>query len=182
MNTTKDPFGSGETEVSDRPPVSLQGTEPPATEKQVAFIRRLREERGIDVNDPLPGGATKRSASAYIEKLLAMPKQVDRGLRREPPEGIHVIFRGDTPMEIYKVQVAVHGSGRKYAKALNMETGEFEYAGRRPLFSLSKNTLMTLEQAKTFGHLYGMCVRCGATLTDEKSIAMGIGPVCAGKF
>lgn len=32
---------------------------------------------------------------------------------------------------------------------------------------------MTLEQAKQYGHLYGVCVRCSATLTDEESIAAG---------
>jgi hypothetical protein len=47
---------------------------------------------------------------------------------------------------------------------------------------LSDETLMTLEDAKEFGRLYGMCCQCGATLTDEKSIEAGIGPVCAGKF
>jgi hypothetical protein len=41
---------------------------------------------------------------------------------------------------------------------------------------------MSLEEAKAFGRLYGVCVRCGATLTDEQSIEAGIGPVCAGRF
>lgn len=40
---------------------------------------------------------------------------------------------------------------------------------------------MTLEQAKEFGVLYGTCMVCGRTLTDERSIAAGIGPICAGK-
>ncbi len=41
---------------------------------------------------------------------------------------------------------------------------------------------MTLEQAQEFGKLYGVCCRCAADLTDEDSIARGMGPVCAGKM
>lgn len=41
---------------------------------------------------------------------------------------------------------------------------------------------LTLEQAQEFGRLYGVCGICGATLTDETSIAAGIGPVCAGRL
>jgi hypothetical protein len=37
-------------------------------------------------------------------------------------------------------------------------------------------------EAKTLGSLYGFCVRCGATLTDDASIKAGIGPICAKRF
>ena len=40
---------------------------------------------------------------------------------------------------------------------------------------------MTLEEAKEFGKLYGICCRCAAILTDENSIREGIGPICAQK-
>lgn len=87
--------------------------------------------------------------------------------------------------EIYKVQVAVHGSGNEYAKLLVLQgdgdKGKFEYAPGA-IRKLSPQTKMTLEEAKEFGRLYGVCCQCGATLTDENSIAEGIGPVCAGKF
>lgn len=91
---------------------------------------------------------------------------------------------------IYKVQAAVHGSGKTYAKRLvetlvrDPKTGKnkwrFEYA---PGFvmELRPEHRLTIEQAKEFGALYGTCCVCGRTLTDEKSIAAGIGPVCAGK-
>jgi hypothetical protein len=79
----------------------------------------------------------------------------------------------------------VHGSGHLYCKRLVPGDGygskaTFVYApGMMPL--LSAKTKMTLEEAKAFGALYGTCCVCGRTLTDEKSIAAGIGPVCAGK-
>jgi hypothetical protein len=90
--------------------------------------------------------------------------------------------------QVYRVQVAVHGSGKPYAKAL-VETGQFhengkpvfewDYRGRGPLHNLRASDMMTLAEAKEFGALFGVCCVCGALLTDEKSIEAGIGPVCA---
>lgn len=92
---------------------------------------------------------------------------------------------------IYKVQIAVHGSGKPYAKRLvetltidpktNKKKWKFEYA---PGFvnELRPEHALTLEQAQEFGALYGTCCVCGRTLTKEESISAGIGPVCAEKF
>lgn len=80
---------------------------------------------------------------------------------------------------IYKVQLAIHGSGRLYAKRLTADG--FVFAGGA-IRELNSSHRMTLEQAKEYGALYGVCCRCATPLTDEKSIAAGIGPVCAGKF
>jgi hypothetical protein len=83
---------------------------------------------------------------------------------------------------IFKVQRS--GSGRLYAKELMQDEDgnwHFEYApgAVRNLRNIDK---MTMEQAKEFGALYGTCCVCGRTLTNEESIAAGIGPVCAGRF
>lgn len=93
-------------------------------------------------------------------------------------DGMYVL--GET---VYKVQKAVHGSGHLYAKQLVIHEGAnatFEFA-KGMIYKLRAGNKMTLEQAKEFGHLYGVCCKCGATLTDEKSIEAGIGPICAGK-
>lgn len=98
----------------------------------------------------------------------------------------------DAAGTIYKVQKAVHGSGMLYAKRLVVSdlTGDDEGApARRVTFEYEPGAIkrlrpsdrMTLEDAKAFGALYGTCCVCGRTLTDEKSIEAGIGPVCAGK-
>lgn len=91
---------------------------------------------------------------------------------------------GEQIVHIYKVQKAVHGSGHLYAKALVLgrhgEKASFVYAPGA-IKTLTTADKMTLEQAKEFGAIYGVCVRCGATLTDEHSIELGIGPVCAKK-
>lgn len=80
---------------------------------------------------------------------------------------------------VYKVQRAVHGSGRLYAKVLT-ETG-FTYAPGA-VRKLGPEHKMSLEQAREYGRLYGRCVRCHKELTDEDSIEAGIGPVCQNKF
>jgi hypothetical protein len=87
-------------------------------------------------------------------------------------------------MKIYKVQHAVHGSGRQYAKVLvkyDDDSWGFEIA-RGVIFKLRPEHKMSLEDAKKFGALYGTCCVCGRTLTNEESIEAGIGPICASKF
>jgi hypothetical protein len=88
---------------------------------------------------------------------------------------------------VWKVQVAVHGSGNQYAKVLSTESGSFVYTSGaigivRKGVADGSVVPLTLEIAKSLGHLYGRCMVCGRTLTDEGSIAAGIGPICAGKF
>jgi hypothetical protein len=46
----------------------------------------------------------------------------------ESPEGFWSMPNASGTVDIYKVQIAVHGSGHPYAKKLNTETGKFEMA------------------------------------------------------
>ena len=179
------------------------------TEAQVNFINRLQAERRWEDIPALEqqvadarfawrkGQFSKRDASLLIHNLdLAHRREVAPVIEEVSIEGMHRLDG-----QIYKVQVAVHGSGRAYAKVLVTEQvgtcggceqcdGEdrcpafesrFEYAAgvvRR----LSLETRLSLSEAKEFGAVYGVCCVCSRTLTDEGSIAAGIGPVCAGKF
>lgn len=90
---------------------------------------------------------------------------------------------------VYKVIVAVHGSGRKYAKVLS-ESGTWEMAPGA-VAKLRPEHKMTLEQALKVakhvandvnGALYGRCFKCGRVLTNEDSIERFMGPVCAESF
>lgn len=93
---------------------------------------------------------------------------------------------------IYKVQIAHHGSGRLYAKKLEVfENWSLETHGKRKaefviapgmVKQLRPEWKLSLEEAQEFGRLYGFCVKCGAILTNEESIAYGIGPVCRAGF
>jgi Family of unknown function (DUF6011) len=80
----------------------------------------------------------------------------------------------------YKVQTA-RESGKRYAKVLDEQARRFVYTPGA-ITRLSAEDRLTIEEAEAFGKLYGWCCVCGATLTDEKSIARGIGPVCGGRI
>lgn len=86
--------------------------------------------------------------------------------------------------QVIKVQVAVHGSGRLYAKRLQViagQRGEWVYEPGL-VRTLTKADALTAEEAAKMGSVYGVCMVCGAVLTDEESISAGIGPVCSGRL
>lgn len=154
-----------------------------ATPGQVSYLRSLMEERGGELTDEQAADMTKKAASILIETWQKLPKHVQvsatASVKAELEAGIYRV--GD---DWYKVQKAVHGSGRMYAKRLVVHgdgDGEFVYDGGA-IRKITPEHKVSLEEAKKFGQVYGICCNCAATLTDEASIAAGIGPVCAKKF
>lgn len=129
-----------------------------------ADVEAKRKARPVRVPAPRPATAT-----------------VEEGMYRDPATG-----------DIYKVQIAHHGSGKPYAKKLvKLDTvktkgkkeysHDFEYAPGA-INRIQAAWRMTKEEAVEWGQLYGACCRCGTILTDERSIEAGIGPVCSGKI
>lgn len=120
------------------------------------------------------------NASAWIDRMIAKISE----LRQTAPEiedGMYILDEA-----IYKVQHAVHGSGRQYAKRLipplaEGERAEFIYVPGA-VRKLRPEHRMTVEQAKEWGALYGTCVRCGRVLTREDSIERMMGRICAEKI
>jgi hypothetical protein len=162
-----------------------------ATDKQQAFARKLMDRLGWQEEKPL-SAYDKREISVLIDEMLAAPKPViDPREKTRLEDGMYI-----KDGVIYKVQHAIHGSGHQYAKRLRVVTEperddegdivvagtvQFDYAAGA-IAKLTPEMRMTMEQAEAFGALYGTCVRCGRTLTKEKSIARSMGPVCAGKL
>lgn len=153
-----------------------------ATDKQVAFITKLTTEKDWTAAPVAPavqavlGGVpvSRKEASSIIEALLALGYATSKPKAVPVADGFYVLADN-----IYKVQTSPN-SGRSYAKVLNAN-GSFNFVPGG-IAKLAKAEKLTLELAKKYGKLYGMCVICGRTLTDEESIAAGIGPICAGKF
>lgn len=116
------------------------------------------------------GWKAEREAAAPAAAPVAKAAPLEDGMYRD----------GDA---IYKVIHGVNGSGRQYAKQLVVEgdKGRFTYAPGA-IRKLTADQRMDLDEARKYGALYGMCIVCGATLTDEESIARGIGPVCEGRL
>ena len=106
------------------------------------------------------------------------------------------VYRNPQTGDIFKVYRTVHGANQLVAKRLTVleesyfktvrgkrveVKAEFVYTGKAGLRGLTASMKMTLEEGKQYGALYGVCVRCCATLTREESIERAMGPVCAGK-
>lgn len=170
-------------DVIRRQPRNAQADAPKASEKQLGFLRSLMAQKGYTVREDSLAKLGPRDASELIDMLQQRP---DAPKAETAPAKSDELEDGMYRLDgtIYKVQHAVHGSGRQYAKELvggdNSAEWSFEYAAGA-IRKLRPEHRMTLEEAKEFGALYGTCCVCGRTLTRESSIAEGIGPVCSGK-
>lgn len=163
-------------------------TKTEATQAQFGFIKTLLQQRevtpGSIVDERVQharslatqGRLTTAQASGLIEILQAQPRKIEREL----DAGMYRTPSGT----IYKVQRSVYGSGKMCAKELTKnedDSWSFEYRGLATRF-VNSSHLMTLDEAKEWGMLYGYCCICARVLTDEVSQSKGIGPVCEGRM
>lgn len=159
-----------------------------ATDRQVTFLGTLLSERVYPTNTfavvsdaLLSGDLSKADASRAISALMALPKRPRAAAAPRPvvaadlSEGMYRTASGS----VFRVKRS-RESGRLYAKSLNLLTGEFTYAPNM-VYRLTADDRMSLSQAKVLGCEMGICIVCGATLTDPVSVAAGIGPVCGGR-
>lgn len=172
---------------------SVPDKKKPATEKQLNYAHGLLRQReafgvvhDIEMSNSLEAAHEYVSTmdfdqvKGFISTMVDQPKRSEKANALKPLVGEGLYQRDG---QIYKVQVAVHGSGHLYCKRLEDVEGSrrFVYAPGM-LTALRPEDVMTLKEAAEFGKLYGFCVRCGRTLTDEASIEAGIGPICASKM
>lgn len=158
----------------------------PASERQVAFIETLLKDRAVDSGTRFDiearlseGTLDKNLASEFIGLLKGFP-YANKTAKDVLPLGMYRTSDGT----IYRVHES-RTSGRHYAKRM-----EYDLFSDKPQFvyaqgAMAKLTIedrMTIEQAKAWGMETGFCCVCGAFLTDAKSVANGIGPVCAKLF
>lgn len=154
-----------------------------ATEKQTAFIARLLSERaGVPEAEQIAEegrdlwragnltGGRDGTASQIIDRLLRVERPT-----AEPQVGPGIYFRDGL---LVKVQES-RDTGALYTKTWATDGTGWTYTGRKPLYGLTPDHAVTPEQAKRFGDVTGQCVMCGRRLTDERSISVGYGPVCA---
>lgn len=164
------------------------GTMYPATERQIDYLRSLMGKR--EWQDCLPsradieariieGSLDGRTVSRIIDTLKAAPMAATKSV------GTLSVGMYRTPDgTIYRVQES-RESGRLYAKRMEWDMlteskPRFEY-DRGAIYSLTSADRMSVEDARAWGVETGVCCVCGAFLTDAKSVARGIGPVCEGR-
>lgn len=119
--------------------------------------------------EPTPEAHPGQDFRREIASKRAASQSIEDGIYRVGPS----IFKAYTSIQ----------SGRTLCKRLKMDgqggSPQWFYEGMAYRF-VQPQEKMSLEEAKEFGQIYGVCCRCGRTLTDETSIANGIGPICEG--
>lgn len=193
MSVATDPFAEIDAAPAPQIPAPRRTGSPAAIKFAVdLMVNKLGAEQ--DVAQRQAEALAPRQLSELIDRLKPLPN------KPKPPAPGAVIedgmYRNPHTGDIFKVQKAVHGSGNLYAKLLVVDQawerdadgkilveGEahFEYAPGA-IRTLQAEWRMNLEQAKQYGALYGVCVRCGKTLTLEASIERAMGRTCAGKI
>lgn len=143
-----------------------------ASDKQKAFLQSLLDTRQSDITAVDFEVLSSTQASNLIDQLLKQPYKTQPDL---PKVGMYRTADGT----IYRVHKS-RETGNLYAKELDAITGKFSYVAGA-IRKLNSTNRMTLEQAKLWGLETGLCCVCGLFLTDEKSVANGIGPVCEKK-
>lgn len=159
----------------------------PATPKQISYIRALVAERytpaeQVKYLEFLDAGVLQISrASEIIDILKALPKINHTTEAYAPNEDVEVgLYLVDGVA--YKVKRAVYGSGLLYACPWSEELQGFGDKEVGAIRKIRADHRMTAEQAGPYGLAMSACAHCGRDLTDEESIARGLGPICAGKY
>ena len=147
-----------------------------ATINQINFYNTLKNERDLTgITLPHITDATSNADMSNIISLLVQAPKL--GSVPLLPTGFY-LYEGS----VYRVQKSKSSHGH-YAKRLIVADGRGVWSySPGAMKNLHGAERLTVEQAAFMGHHLGVCVVCGATLTDEKSVAAGIGPVCAKKL
>jgi hypothetical protein len=156
------------------------------TDKQIAFINKLLDEKEHDFTDrdDLLNGINRKAASFLIEQLMGKPKKSKQGTPATLEDGIY-----EYENEVYRVYHTVHGANQQVVSLVNThapkeskKTDKFTYLGKAPLAFLRPEHKMPFDAACKIASAYEWCIACGTILHNDKSVELGIGPVCRGKF
>ena len=144
------------------------------------------------LTDPQRAAADKMHAK-HVAKQADKAAEPTSGLDlTDVPAGLYAIPNGDTRLKvairkpgknsrwhgsIFVDDGAAYGSRKNYGR--QMPGKEYEGSIIEQLKAIAADPL---EAMKAYGKLTSTCGACGRKLEDEKSIALGIGPVCLNKF
>ena len=171
-----------------------------ATEKQLAFIASLREQKALTdeqriwLDRAVEAGFDKRRASVIIEKLLALPNAAPAKAEHEEPaadrpeDGFYALRNvpgHKNEISFFRLRTGKHGRWEGF-QFIDMVIGG-EPGRREPVKGVGRIKVYDCiaeqgadEARQLFGQEIGCCGRCGRTLTDDLSRERGIGPDCWG--
>jgi len=163
-----------------------------ATERQISFLDSLITERGLTLDKAVMLTFDTDATETFEIGRRECSQMIDAVKAVRRPERERTVPAAGLEAGMYKIgqdifRVKISGAGRPYANALmteNILNGNyadaavwFEYAPGA-IYRIKPEHRMTVEECAAFGVLYGTCCVCARTLTDPKSVAKGIGPVC----
>jgi len=149
-------------------------------------VRRVTESFDPEPADhePKPAGSILGSMRVSADSARAWQQpsgNYQRDKFEDVPDGYYAVATEAGPLGFYRVSTWKDSGNRKVQVQASDELHPVK--GRAVADSiLAKVREITPPVAgKTYADHLGNCWRCGRTLTDETSRAMGIGPVCASR-
>jgi len=115
--------------------------------------------------------AVERSMWQEAERLTAPANPVVESGMYENDEGIFRVKCSRETGNLYAM---------RFYPTANTKSERFVYE-KGAVHKLRASDRMTVERARELGAEMSICCVCGADLTDAKSVAKGIGPVCEKK-
>lgn len=159
-----------------------------ATPAQVNFINSLRAQRAeFALTSEELATLDKRGASREIDRLKALPvvAQATNAARPGYLDGIPASKYSlieDGVRTFWEVKT---WQGRAYIRLLIGAPGQFtrtKVGFDRAQRVAAEIKLDVLAAAQAFATHYTCCAVCGADLSDETSVALGLGPICRRRF
>lgn len=165
-----------------------QGVIAPASEKQISFANALiqKKEGGyeclLDYLNKRKVNAIEQLDRADVSAIIAELKlQVDKQAQVTITE-VGAYLLGETIYSIregnHSKRLQVWGYNEGFEKYLRVDSR----TEKDVLSQLQPENRLTLEQAIKYSAHTGICVHCGRTLTLLKSVAGGMGAICAKKY
>lgn len=171
------------------------------TEKQLSFLLKLRDQKGLqDRFSPEQAALLSvESASKWIDKALTLPDVVGtppnpnaiadpmlnplRPHEDDVPAGRYAIEE-DGVLKFFRVDRPTEGRWAGWV-FLKIQASDELYRVKDPArceFIFKAIAHDPRAASERYGHELGQCGVCGRTLTDPVSIKNGIGPVCADRM
>jgi hypothetical protein len=146
------------------------------SEKQVQYLQRMRTEKvvplkhAVYVTDTYLASLTAERAGKAIEYFKGLSYRSSGTIASD---GYYECYGS-----IYKVE---NGKGLRLFIKPGTKRGKYVRA-QGSEYGLADFPKMGKKQAEGLSHQHGFCIACGRTLTNPKSVAQSMGPVCIKKF
>jgi hypothetical protein len=158
----------------------------PASEKQLSFANSLIAKK--------EGGTETLNHYLHNRKVSSL-EELDRRDVSEIINALKFAKEVTPPMKITEVgayilngivySIRQHSETKRWSVWTYSDTAERYVRNDKEsnvLYQLDTTDRLTLELAIKYSAQVGICVHCGKTLTVLKSVAGGIGPICAKKY